>query len=101
MSHAYTLHDLQHIIAPIAASYGVSRVYLFGSYARGETTAHSDIDLRIDKGNIKGLIRLAGFKLAVEDALQRPVDLLTTDSLDVRFLDQIKQEEVLLYAAPQ
>nr|WP_282432433.1 nucleotidyltransferase domain-containing protein [Syntrophobotulus glycolicus] len=33
-------------------SYGVSRAYLFGSYARGEAFQDSDIDLRIDGGKM-------------------------------------------------
>ena len=34
----YSVGDLRAIIAPIAARHGVDRVYLFGSYARGEAT---------------------------------------------------------------
>lgn len=34
----YSVGDLRAIIAPIAARHGVERIYLFGSYARGEAT---------------------------------------------------------------
>lgn len=61
-------------------------------------TDSSDIDLRIDKGSIKGF-QLAGFLLDLEDALGRPVDLVPTTSLDQRFLDSIHDDEVLLYEA--
>ena len=99
MSKPYTLLQLQEIIAPLARAYGAERVYLFGSYARGDMTENSDIDLRIDKGKIRGLA-LAGLLLDLEDALGLPVDLLTTASLDKQFLADIQDDEVLLYEAP-
>ena len=73
-------------------------IYLFGSYARGDMTDSSDIDLRIDKGSIKGF-QLAGLLLDLEDSLGCSVDLVPTTSLDQRFLDSIRDDEVLLYEA--
>ena len=64
----------------------------------GDMTDSSDIDLRIDKGSIKGF-QLAGLLLDLEDSLGRPVDLIPTTSLDQRFLDSIRDDEVLLYEA--
>ena len=94
----YSVGDLRAIIAPIAARHGVERIYLFGSYARGDMTDSSDIDLRIDKGSIKGF-QLAGLLLDLENSLGRSVDLVPTTSLDQRFLDSIRDDEVLLYEA--
>ena len=68
------------------------------TYARGDMTDSSDIDLRIDKGSIKGF-QLAGLLLDLEDSLGRSVDLVPTTSLDQRFLDSIRDDEVLLYEA--
>lgn len=34
----YTIDEIRSNISPIAKKYGVERVYLFGSYARGEAT---------------------------------------------------------------
>ena len=48
----YTLEEIREIVSRLAAQYGAKRVYLFGSFARGDMTESSDIDLRIDKGNI-------------------------------------------------
>ena len=92
----YSASDIQRIVSPIAAKYGVNRVYLFGSYARGENTPDSDMDLRIDKGNVKGM-QMAFLLADLEDALQLPVDLLSTSALDDRFLQAIKGEEKLMY----
>ena len=94
----YTLDEIREIVSKLAAQYGAKRVYLFGSYARGDMTDSSDIDLRIDKGSIKGF-QLAGLLLDLEDSLGRSVDLVPTTSLDQRFLDSIRDDEVLLYEA--
>jgi hypothetical protein len=94
----YTIDGIRAIVEPIARKYGVARVYLFGSYARGEITENSDIDLRVDKGNLKGLFALCGLYTEIEEALQMKVDVLTTGSLEEDFLRKIQKEEVLLYA---
>lgn len=94
----YTLDEIREIVSNLAAQYGAKRVYLFGSYARGDMTDTSDIDLRIDKGNIRGF-QLAGLLLDLEDSLGRSVDLVPTTSLDAQFLDAIREDEVLLYEA--
>ena len=96
MEKIYAMNEIQAIIRPILQDYGVSRAYLFGSYARGEATGQSDIDLRIDRGNIRGWA-LGGLLSDLEDSFQKKVDLLTTGSLQKDFLDSIKNEEVLLY----
>lgn len=93
----YTIPELREIIVPVAKAYGVERVYLFGSYARGEASEKSDLDFRIDKGNIKG-IQYFGFLNDLETVLNMPVDMVTTNSLDKKFLETIQREgEVLLY----
>jgi predicted nucleotidyltransferase len=95
--HLYTIDEIGDIVCEIAQRYGVERVALFGSYARGEARPDSDIDLRIDKGRIKGLFQLSGFQLDLEDKLKANVDVLTTESLNIKFLNKILQEEVIIY----
>lgn len=93
----YTIEEIRNIICDIAPRYGVKRVVLFGSYARGEMRPDSDIDLRIDKGRIRGCFQLSGFHLDLEEKFNIHVDVLTTESLDEKFLKRISKEEVLLY----
>ena len=99
MKKDYSIDELRKIIAPIARKYGLSRVYLLGSVARGDYTESSDIDLRIDKGNLRGYFALCCFYTEVQEALQMKVDILTTGSLDREFLEQIRKDEAELYAA--
>ena len=94
----YTIDEIREIVAALAARYGADRIYLFGSYARGDANKDSDIDLRIDKGAIRGL-QMGGLAADLEDALGIPVDLIPTGSLDSKFLNSISDDEVLLYEA--
>ena len=48
----YTAEKIGEIVA---ARYGAECVYLFGSCARGDADADSDLDLRIDNGTIRDL----------------------------------------------
>ena len=98
MDRVYTIEEIRTIVAPIAAAHDVDRIYLFGSYARGEATASSDIDLRVDKGRLKGLFALGALYTDLEDGLGKQLDLLTTGSLEQEFLQRIAMEEVLIYA---
>lgn len=98
MMISYTIPEIKLIVSELAQKYGAQRVFLFGSYARGDMGPASDIDLRIDKGSIRGL-ELAGLLLDLEDKLGVSVDLIPTGSLDDGFLASIKNDEVLLYEA--
>ena len=93
----YTVAEIRQRILPVAQRYGVERIFLFGSYARGNAMPNSDIDLRIDSGAIRGYFMFAGFCRELEEALALPVDALTTGSLSERFLSHISGEEVVLY----
>ena len=97
MEQMYTIDQIQSIVSPIAKAHGVSSVALFGSYATGKAGKDSDVDLKIEKGKVRSLFQICGLRLALEDALKLPVDLVTTESSDKAFLESIEKEEVLLY----
>ncbi|MEY8324858.1 nucleotidyltransferase domain-containing protein [Lachnospiraceae bacterium 54-11] len=44
MEKVYAFDEIREIVNPIIKSHGVSRAYLFGSYAHNEATEQSDID---------------------------------------------------------
>lgn len=93
----YSIDEIKNIVTPIAAQYGVERVFLFGSYARGEATVDSDLDFRVDKGSLRGLMALGGMYSDLEEKFNKDLDLLTTGSLDTAFLNRIAKEEILIY----
>jgi len=99
-NRVYTIEEISKIVSPIARSYGVGRLSLFGSYARGEATEGSDIDFRIvEDGSLRGFIRLAGFHRELEESLHTNVDVIPTDALSESFLNEIILEEVIVYAS--
>lgn len=94
----YNINEIKKITEPIAKTYDIDKVWLFGSYARGEQTEESDIDFRIDRGNVCSGIQLGLFYTDLEDALNTKIDVVTTQSLSDEFLGKIGRDEVLIYA---
>lgn len=93
----YTIEDIRRIAAPVAAAHGVKCLRLFGSYARGQATEQSDIDLRMDCGQIQDLFAWGGFYHDLKDALQKNLDLVSTEGLDPAFIKRIQPDEVMIY----
>ena len=93
----YTTNEIADKVRPIAEAYGIDKVYLFGSYARGEATSSSDLDFRVDKGSLRGLFALGGLYSDLEESFGKELDLLTTGSLEPKFLNHIANEEILVY----
>ncbi len=64
-----------------AKVHGVTHVSVFGSRAHGAGTPSSDLDLLVDMKPGRDLLDLVGFKLDLEDAFGRPVDVVTRRGL--------------------
>lgn len=82
MTRAEVLARLR-ALRPWLESEGVARVGLFGSFARDEATADSDIDLVVEyePERTPYFFDFVGLKLELEEKLGAPVDLFTPDSL--------------------
>ena len=104
----YSVEEIRRRVEPIAKRYKLAAVYLFGSYARGEATADSDVDLLVDLSNsdVRGLV-LGGLYNDLEEALGVGVDLVTVASLtqptafhsDLVLRANIERERMMIYAA--
>jgi predicted nucleotidyltransferase len=98
-----TIRKIKDIITPICKQYNITAAYLFGSYARGDFTPSSDVDIRIDCGKsnkLKGLFGVSGLRLDLEDALKKSVDLLTwvpSGESSKCFRDNMLRDEVQIY----
>ncbi len=97
MTNLHSLDEIRTKVSDKARQYGVKRVYLFGSYARGKPNPESDIDICIEKGNIQTLFELSGFCQDLEETLGRKVDVVTTVALSGEFKEQIEKDMVLIY----
>ena len=78
----------------------VKKVYLFGSYARGEANENSDVDLIVDIDDEDKRMSLFDFiklKLGIEKSLNKEVDLVETDLFFPRVKIRAEKEKFILY----
>ncbi len=79
-----------------ATKYGAFNVRIFGSVARGEADAESDIDLLVDMEPSRSLFDLGGLLTDLEDLLGCNVDVVTEDSLRARIKERVLKEAIAL-----
>lgn len=93
--------DISTAASRVLAQYDVSEAYLFGSFARGEQTPNSDIDLRLVCGNAMTFGTLYELSRELERELGRKVEIVTNPPEHMRpaFRKSIKQEEIRLYVS--
>lgn len=93
--------DISTAASRVLAQYDVSEAYLFGSFARGEQTPNSDIDLRLVCGNAMTFGTLYELSHELERELGRKVEIVTNPPEHMRpaFRKSIKQEEIRLYVS--
>lgn len=78
----------------------VEKAWVFGSYARGEETRKSDIDImvRFNKDAHVSLFDYAGIMNDLEDLFHRKIDLVTEEGGIMKFAkDSIEHDEILVY----
>ena len=83
-------------IIETAANRGAHNVRVFGSVARGEDTAGSDIDLLVDLDKNVSVVGLAGLKRELADLLGTSVDVVPADTLKARIRAEVLAEAVPL-----
>ena len=84
-------------IKPILVKQGVLKAALFGSYAKGSNKKSSDVDLLVKLAKGKTLLDLVSLKLAIEEELNKKVDVLTYDGLNPLLKDIILNEQKIIY----
>lgn len=101
----YKIEEIAERVRPIAERYELSKVYLFGSYARGEATEESDVDLLVGAENVHGF-EFGGLCNDLEKALEKEIDVVTlrglynehsTDWLTERLRKTIERDGRLIY----
>lgn len=95
----YTFEELCGIVGPIAESYGMRQVYLFGSRARGDNTADSDYDFCVVTSDDCDLFELGGFFAELKEALGFEIDLVCQEALRDDFSKEVLRDRRLIYEA--
>ncbi|MBE9223789.1 nucleotidyltransferase family protein [Cyanobacterium stanieri LEGE 03274] len=88
--------NIKQKILTICAKYGAFNVKVFGSYARGEATEDSDLDLLMDIEKGKSLLNRIALKQELEDLLGIKVDIAKPNNLHETIKNQVLAEAILL-----
>lgn len=92
-----TLAWIKRKSLPILKKHSVKRAAIFGSFARGEAKAKSDVDILIEyRSKNKSLFDLVDLKSDLEESLDRKVDIITYNSIYWRIREQILSEQVVI-----
>jgi uncharacterized protein len=83
-------------ILAIAAKHGAYNVRLFGSVARGEADANSDVDLLVELEPNRSLLDLGGLLMELQELLGCSVDVVTEKGLRQRIRDRVLSEAIPL-----
>ncbi len=89
--------EIRQRLLPVLKRHDVIRAAIFGSFARGEAEAGSDLDILVDLPGTKSLLDLVALKLDLEAELGREVDVLTYQALHPRIRDRVLREQVVIY----
>jgi hypothetical protein len=83
-------------LVELLKAYGAKKIKLFGSYARGDWSSNSDLDVIVEFEDVKSLLELIKIEQELEEALNVKVDLLTEESVSPYLKKNIKRDEKVL-----
>jgi uncharacterized protein len=84
-------------VRDVCQRHGIERLRVFGSFARGDASSGSDVDLIADFTDPKSLMDLVRIEREFAETLGRPVDLLTVASLSPYLRDRVLLEAQMVY----
>ena len=93
--------NLRSKVEPLLRPYS-RRISVFGSYARGEATSQSDVDLLValrpsENRPPLGLFEMIRLERELEIKLGCAVDLVTEEGLSPRIRTNVEKDRVVLY----
>jgi uncharacterized protein len=100
LKYSMDLEQLKPKIIEALKQYDPQVIAVFGSYARGEQTPNSDIDLIVRFGVPLGF-RFFGIPDALEKELGVKVDLMTPEGVNKHVLPYIKKDLKIIYQDPK
>lgn len=95
----YTIEEIKEILKNIFKNSDVSKAILFGSYAKKNPTANSDIDIVIDSNGKLLNIYFYGLLEDIVQALQKNVDLFEISEIQKgsKIYNDIQNEGIVIY----
>ena len=88
---------ISKVLPPILKRHDVKRAAIFGSVARGDDTARSDIDLLVEFKGRKSMFDLVSLELDLTERCGKKVDVVTYNSLHPLLRNRILKEQRAIY----
>lgn len=97
-NYVFTIRDIKTLVQPIAQKYKVQEIYLFGSYARGDADANSDLDFLVFGGENFKLTMIFSLAEELRDVLKKNVDVFEISEINrnSEFYHTIMKERLLV-----
>ncbi|MGH8000847.1 MAG: nucleotidyltransferase family protein, partial [Brasilonema sp.] len=95
-----TLEEIKQILRQskplLQEQYQITQLGIFGSYARGEQTQESDVDVLIDYDQAPTLFKLVELRDYLSSAIGMKVDIVTQNGLKPRIRERVLSEVVYI-----
>lgn len=91
------VRNMESTLISILKKHDAAKIGIFGSYARGEETPGSDLDLLVDFKTSPSRFGLVRIQRELAEALGIKVDLLTERAVRPHLIDRIKAELRIIY----
>lgn len=96
MTQLEKLRKGRNRILTLAAKHGAMNIRVFGSVARGEERADSDIDFLVEMAPDRSLMDIGGLQMDLQETLAHRVDVVTRKGLKRRILTRVLKESKAL-----
>ena len=96
-----SIEEIKSYIIPVVEKYPVEKVILFGSYARGDASDTSDVDLVVESGGKMRNSKI--FTLGGDLLVALPVRVDVYDILEIKdsspLYNSIREDGIIIYEA--
>ncbi len=103
-----SIDAIRLMILPVVRKYEIDKATLFGSYARGDAKAGSDVDLLIECNSIRNMEDYLNLQESLKSAIGKNVDIVMADALQSedtraakRLMEHIERDKVIIYESVQ
>ncbi|MCF8397568.1 MAG: nucleotidyltransferase domain-containing protein [Bacteroidales bacterium] len=88
------IESIKEKIIPILTKYAIHQASIVGSFATGDQTENSDVDLIVKIDEQISLLTFAKIKIELEEALNRKVDLIERSAVKPSLKNYLTKNEI-------
>jgi predicted nucleotidyltransferase len=90
------IEKIKEKILPVLRKHGIKKAAICGSFAKGEESEDSDIDILVEISEDLSLFDFVGIKLEIEKIVGREVDLIEYDTIKSAIKESLLEEEIAI-----